>query len=99
MNANPHFALAVGARQIMNRHIQNPVLETSRAKQQIEVTKGVKVTEIAAVGCDLIVVALKHDLCAAQRIRNGLIQQPAKGLAKENVAPLVDCSHRALLLL
>ena len=53
---------------ITNGHLDNLQILLGRAKEQIEVSKGIEVTEVSAIGGDSFVVLFPQNLRSAQGI-------------------------------
>ena len=76
---------AVCALPVTDGDLNDFQIESGSAKQQIEITKRIKVAKVRAVFCDPLIVGLSQYLCATQRISDSLPQKPRKGQTKELV--------------
>src|SRR5260370_12734400 len=69
--------------------------EAGYTEEQVEIAEWIELAEMFPPGFDLFVVGLEQDLGPAQRVSNGLLEQPREQLAEEPVANVIDELHRA----
>lgn len=67
---------AVGAFTVADGEIDDLAVEFGRAEDQIEITKGVEVAKVGAVGGDLLVLFFPHYFRAAEGVFDGLAEHP-----------------------
>jgi hypothetical protein len=73
----------------IGRDIDNLQIQFSRTKNKIEIAEGIKLTEVCAVGRNLLVVTPAQDLRSAQGILDALTQQPGESEAEKTVAQVI----------
>ena len=72
------LGLAVGARAIADRQLDDLQVLLGGAEEQVEVAERIEVAEEAAVGGDALVVAAEEHLGAAQRVLESLLEDRAR---------------------
>src|SRR4051812_40450617 len=81
---------------IRNRDFYNFEVLFHRPKNQIEISKGIKIAKIASICGNLFVMRLCQYLGAAQRVGEPLVQQPREQRGKTLIRDPVENSHRVL---
>src|SRR5688572_8918416 len=88
---------AVSAVAIADWHVNNLEVQLGRPEQQVEIAEGVELPEIISVGRDGLIILPPHYFGAAQRIFDGLAQEPGKGQTEKLIAQQVEETHRLFL--
>src|SRR6185295_20079494 len=88
--------LAVGARLIPNRQINDAEVEFGGAEQQVEITERIEITEVGAVAGNRLVIRTEENLRSAQRILDRLPEKPTERSAKKLVRHHVEEAHGLL---
>src|SRR5688572_9687540 len=64
-----------------------------RSKEQIEISKRIKITEVLSVLCELDVICSEHHLRPAKRILESLLEQPGESPAEKMVPQIIQEPH------
>src|SRR5688572_14859571 len=87
------LGLAVGARAVAHRQLDDLQVLFGRAENQVEVAERIEVAEEAARARDLFVVATEQHLGAAQRVLEALLQNRRQREPEEFVAERIQKAH------
>ena len=88
---------AIGTGEIMDGNLDDLQIQFRRTEDQIEITEGIEIAEVRAVGGDLIVVGAVKDFGAAECVLEPLVEQVGEGKTEELVAQDVEKTHRLVL--
>src|SRR3990172_3335420 len=80
----------VGPALVTDGQVEDLQSEPGRAEEEIEIAKRVEVPEVRPLGGDALVVASPQGLGAAQRVLDGLSQQPGEKQAEDLVPHKVE---------
>ena len=67
---------AIGAFTVADGEVDDLSVQLCRAEDQVKIAEGIEISEVGTVGGDLFVIFTPHYFCTAQRILDGLSQQP-----------------------
>src|SRR5439155_9361110 len=88
--------LAVGTGAITDGQVEDAQVEPSRTEEQIKIAEWIEVAEVSAVIRDQLVMPAQEYLGSAERVLNGLAQQPGEGHAEKFVADDIEEAHGLL---
>ncbi len=91
------IGFAVGAFPIPDGNVGDFEVLLGGAEEQVEIPKRVEVAEIGAVGRDVFVVGAAQDFGAAERVFDGLTEEPGEDEAEGFVSAEIEELHGALV--
>ena len=80
---------SVGPLPVSYGDLNNLQILFHRAEYQIEISKGIKISEIAPVSPDLHIIPPEKGLCAAKRVLEPLVQKPGEHHGKKFVTKVI----------
>ena len=81
---------AVGAVSVANRNIDASERHRGRRKEQLEVAKGIEISEVVSPPGEAIVVTSGYELRTAERITDAHIEDQAQRLGEEHVTEVYN---------
>ena len=84
---------AVGALLVAHRYFNDFEVELAGAKEQIEIPKGIEITEIGAAPLEVLVVLFPDGFGAAEGVLESLTQQPGKQGGKGAIGRSIERWH------